>query len=423
MIGEMEARATGWTAPERPEWVARLNEEGKHLDIAGIVPLDAESLIATAMRNTGLSDFGADDWREPFHVLVKSIDEEAELTLMGRILTRSDLLMHLEGRLRVEETFRLHPEIEDEEIRETIMITGSGRSGTSLLQNLLMNDPDNATPRYWEALFPAPPPEKATFHSDPRIQKAHARMTMWDRVVPSMRTVHEWDGHLPTELIQIETMAFQNTGWLDLYGFAPSFHAYMAGKSMVPSLLYARRVLKLLQWKNPNKRWVLKDPDAQRYLPDLLEAFPEARLVWAHRDPLKSVASGVNMVGTFCHLRSDRPLSPDFITKVTDPHHMAQLFDIIIGMMDDGTIAADQVFHIQYLDFIADPVDAIATLYEQMGMALSDTARANMAKYMDDNRKQNRARHIYDAGSDERQRSERALFANYQQRFGVENEM
>src|SRR5690606_27622221 len=149
---------------------------------------------------------------------------------------------------------------------------GSGRSGTSILQNLLMNDKGNATPRHWEALFPVPPPEAATFDSDPRIARAHQRMTMWDRVSPPMRAIHEWDGHLPTELIHIETMAFQNTGFLDLYGYSPSFHAFMAGKSMVPSLDYARRVLKLLQWKHPNERWVLKDPDALRYLPDLLTA-------------------------------------------------------------------------------------------------------------------------------------------------------
>lgn len=420
---QQDSRVSQWTPPARPDWVARVNDEGKHLDIAGIVPLDPDSLIATAIRNSGLSDFGSEDWRAPFEALVRSIDTEGDLTLMGRILTRSDLLMNLEGRLSVEDTYKRHPEIENEVIKSPLIIIGSGRSGTSILQNLLMNDTDNGVPRHWEALFPSPPPEAATFDTDPRIAKAHNRMTMWDRISPPMRAIHEWDGHLPTELIHIETMAFQNSGFLDMYGYCPSFHAFMDGKSMVPSLEYSKRVLKLLQWKNPKKRWVLKDPDALRYLPDLLTAFPDAKLVWIHRDPLKSLASGVNLVGTLFALRSDRPLSPDFITKVTDPDHMAQLFELVMDYMDDGTIKPSNLVHLQYLDFIRDPVAVIARLYDDLGLALPDAARDAMANYMAENRKQKREKHVYDEGDPERRNAERKLFANYQARFGIENEM
>src|SRR5262245_40682392 len=79
-----------WKPPERPDWVQRINEEGAHMDIEEIVPLDEESLLASAMRNTGLSDFGADGWREPFSVFIKALEEEAALNLMGRIRTRQD---------------------------------------------------------------------------------------------------------------------------------------------------------------------------------------------------------------------------------------------------------------------------------------------------------------------------------------------
>lgn len=130
-------RIKRWQAPPRPDWVKRINEEGRHLDLRAVVPLDAESLISHAIRNTALTDFGDDGWREPFEVLVKSFDEEADLTLMGRLMTRSDLLMHLEGRLRIEDAYKRHPEIEDQALSPPILIVGSGRSGTSMLQNLL----------------------------------------------------------------------------------------------------------------------------------------------------------------------------------------------------------------------------------------------------------------------------------------------
>src|SRR5579863_2189370 len=99
MDNEFSQRRSEWQPPSRPGWVARINEEGPHMDIKGIIPLDAESLINTAMRNTGLDYFGEDDWYEPFKLLVKGFDAESELNLMGRIMTRSDMLMFLQARL------------------------------------------------------------------------------------------------------------------------------------------------------------------------------------------------------------------------------------------------------------------------------------------------------------------------------------
>src|SRR5262245_18819361 len=126
-----------WTPPERPEWVQRINDEGAHMDIEAVVPLDEESLLASAMRNTGLKDFGAEDWREPFGVFIEALKEEAALNLLGRIRTRQDFLQFLEARLQIEQTYKEHPEIDDEEIRQPIIIIGQGRSGTTLLHKLL----------------------------------------------------------------------------------------------------------------------------------------------------------------------------------------------------------------------------------------------------------------------------------------------
>src|SRR5271163_878440 len=103
-----------WQPPERPEWVRRINEEGYCMDIEGVVPLDEDSLLNSAIQATGLSDFGADDWREPFGVFVKALNEEAQLNLMGRIWTRSEVLQLLKARLQIEDTYKRHPEIAEQ---------------------------------------------------------------------------------------------------------------------------------------------------------------------------------------------------------------------------------------------------------------------------------------------------------------------
>ena len=108
-MSELDRKAI-WQPPPRPDWVTRINAEGNCMDIRGVVPLDENSLLDTAMRNTGLSNFGSEEWREPFKVFVKSLDEEAELNLMGRLMGRSDVLMFLEARLQIEEAYQRHPD-------------------------------------------------------------------------------------------------------------------------------------------------------------------------------------------------------------------------------------------------------------------------------------------------------------------------
>jgi Sulfotransferase family len=304
-----------------------------------------------------------------------------------------------------------------------MMIVGSGRSGTSALQNLLSFDPDSGTPKHWEALFPCPPPEAATYHTDPRIAVADKRMTQWNRVTPEMESIHEWGGDMPTELIQIEALSFQAGGWLIFCGFTPSYDAYMAKRSAVPGLLYAKRVLKLLQWRNPRRRWLLKSPDSMRYLPAVFEVLPDMRLIWIHRDPLKSVSSMVSLVGTILWLRSDRGLDERAIAQLTNPAGMAGLFNMVIDQIESGRVPKSQVHNIQYLDFIEDPMRCVRALYREMGIELTAAAADAMSKYLEEHPREARPPHVYSTGDASMQSEERRLFARYQDFFQTKNEV
>ena len=423
MTEDSNYRVAQWKAPERPEWVRRVNEEGQCLDINSIVPLDAESLMSAARKNTGLTDFGDDGWYEPFTVFVKSLDEEAELTLIGRIMTRSDLLMYLEARLRIEDTVKRHPEIDEQELAPPLLIIGSGRSGTSAMQNLLSFDPDNGTPKHWEALFPCPPPEAATYQTDPRVTLGDQRMTQWNRVTPELESIHEFGGDMPTELIQIEAIRFQAAGWLIWCGFTPSYDAYMVGRSAVPGLAYAKKVLKLLQWKNPRRRWLLKSPDAMRYLPDVIQVFPNIQLIWMHRDPLKTVSSVVSLVGTILWLRSDRKMDSRAIAQLTNPAGLAGLFNMVMDQIEQGKVPASQLRNVQYGDFVDNPLRTVESLYREMGVPLSERARQAMSVYLQAHPREARPQHRYSVGNAERQAEERNLFDRYQSYFNVPTEL
>jgi Sulfotransferase family len=411
----MASRRDNWQPPARPEWAARINAEGAGLDLVGVVPLDPDSLIAAATRNTGLADFGAEDWREPFERFCAALDAEAELNLMGRILTRTDLLMFLEARLRVEDLYRRHPEIEAQEIAAPIWILGQGRTGTSMLQTLMALPPENRTLSICEALFPV--------DSAAHFAEADHRISMWNRVTPEVATIHDFAGHEAIETIMIEALSFQQPAWLNLLGLTPGYTHWIASeRGMRPALAYGKRVLKAIQWQNPGRQWVLKSPDAIRYIPEVLAIYPDVRFVWAHRDPVVTLSSAVNMIGTLTWVRSDRKLGEGIFDAITDPAAAAGSLTQPIAWIEDGTIPPGQLVHVQYDDLVADPLAAVAGIYRDLGLAFSADARDAIGAHLTAHPRGSRKPHRYAIGEEKRIAGEREAFARYEAYFKVPRE-
>ena len=408
--------------PAHPEWVKRINEEGDCMDIRGVVPLDEKSLLETAMRSTGLSNFGSDEWREAFQVFVKAIDTEGHLNLLGRLRTRSDILLLLEARLQIEEAYRLHPEIEDEQIVQPIIVVGQGRSGTSFLINVLAANPDNGALLQWEIMFPCPPPETATYRTDPRIAKAQNLISQWYRVTPAMDSVHEFEATLPQEDVHLISLSFMAPQWLGLYGQAPSYHAWVMKQDITPALHYHQRVLKLLQWKNPRQRWVLKNIAFLDQMGLLLRIYPDACFVWPHRDPVRAAASMGSSIAIAMSDRSDYPIPGSDYEFVTDPQHVAQRLNAVIDQLDAGVVPPKQIFHMHYRDLIDNTLQQIDAMYSHFGIALSDTGRRAMAQYLDDHPRDARPPHRFSLGSDAVVTRAREAFKRYQNYFDVADE-
>ena len=150
-----------WSPQPRPQWVGELNAFGQHLGTpAALVSLDEMSLLDAARAATGLDDFGDDGWREGFAIFLRSLEDEADLHLIGRILARNEIVRALVNRLDVHATLERNPDILEEEIAAPVLVVGTGRSGTSLLHELLAQDPAHRVARTWELLHPCPPPER-----------------------------------------------------------------------------------------------------------------------------------------------------------------------------------------------------------------------------------------------------------------------
>lgn len=408
-----------WTPPPRPDWLKQVNNEGACTDIIDLVPLDAEEMIATACRSEGLSDFGEDYWREPFAVLIKSLNEQAELNLFGRLHLRDELLRALKVRLQIEATYAKHPEIADEVVDSPVIITGLARSGTSILFEILAQDARFKPLLSWEILIPCPPPEAASYDSDPRIERAEALIDRFNRVAPSFKTMHELGARIPNECAGTFIYSFMSENHLSRVDI-PDYGAWMA-KHADWSVVYRyyHRLLKLLQWKNPRQHWLLKAPPHLWHLEHLFATFPDARVVQTHRDPMRCNASGASLVGTLRWMWSDKPFNPASFEKMLRPEATAAGLEHVISQLEAGDIPRGRMFDSLYADLMERPLETIRNLYQRMGLAFNHETEQRIQHFLEQKPQGKFGAHQYDTIDDPQAR---ACYQRYQTYYGVNNE-
>lgn len=418
-------RREEWIPPPRPEWAEQVNELGRLMNIGSVVPLDEESLLAEARRNTGLKDFGDDGWSLHFRALLRAIENEAELNLVGRLLTRSDLLVYLEARLRVIDTYARYPEIEREEIREPVFILGFGRSGTTILHEVLSQDPQFRSVRRWEAMYPCPPPEAASYATDPRIAQAQRLVDIVHAIAPEWKAMHAWGGELPVEDIEFTYGAFFSEVWGTAFQI-PSYERYFQQQDPAYHFAWHKKILKLLQWKYKKSHWLLKNPTHMPRIPQLLAAYPDAKIIFPHRDPITSTDSVVNVLGAIYRWRSDKALSLDSGDDWMAADSRVRIWDDVIAMMESGTLRKGSYTNVLYADFIRDPAGTLTRAYADLGLVMKPAALKKMTDYMalrSQGSHGNSSRYQRTAAGDPRALQEREKYARYQAYFKVPDEM
>lgn len=401
----------------------RLNALGRNLgdDGKSLVPLDEATVLAAARAATGFDDFGDDWFRTPLARLLAALESEARLTLLGRLFARSEIQRILQNRLRVEDWIRTHPEVLCERVEAPIFVTGLGRSGTTLLHELLMQDPANRVPLLWETFFSIPPPQPASHRSDPRALAADLEITLMDAAVPAMTGMHENAGDLPTECIflfahQLATDMF--TGEFHV----PSYTLWLHGQDLAPLYAYHRRLLQLLQSRHRGEQWVLKAPSHLAQLPALFREYPDARVVITHRDPLRVIGSLCNLMAALHWMRSDH-VDYDAIVRAMS-FGFPFLCERVMKQRDAGEVPEDRIVDVLYGDLVREPIATLDALYRRLGRSLSAEAEANVRAFLEERRFASRGGHEYGFESTGLDRdAERAKYAAYLERYGIPAEV
>ena len=403
----------------RPAWVEELNQMGLHVGgPARLVDLDVTGLLDTARAATHLDDFGGDGFLAPLRLLVADLDAHADLHLVGRLLVRTELLRCPVNRLRLTDLRRRHPEIDTEPIVAPVFVTGTGRSGTSILHEMLAQDPRHRAPRSWEMLYPCP---LSDADDDERRRRAmgHADMVFWEQVTPEYRTMHENGGEVPQECIFVTAHDFASDFWGGQY-WVPRYSAWLAGADLIPAYTFHRRFLQVLQWQRPTAPWVLKAPSHLAALPALFAVYPDARVVITHRDPVKVLGSLGSLIGTLEWMRSDS-VHPERMRAVV--YGFAMLLGHVTALRDSGALPADQIVDVRYCDLMDAPWETMRHTYMQLGLPYTREAEDRMRAYLAAKPKDRHGTHRYDLADIGIDVTEvRELYRSYQARYDVASE-
>lgn len=344
----------------------------------GLMRLDAERLIERACRMTGLADYGGDSFREPLRILLRSLETDADLNFIGRICVRSDLLRMLCNRLHLVDDLKRHPEIQNEVIRRPLFITGLPRTGSTFLHALLAQDPAARSPRVWEVMHPSPPPQSATYGSDPRIRKTEKELWWIDILMPDFNTVHLIEARLPQECIAITGLSFISYVFDSMY-YVYSYRAWLDKADKRPSYEWHRKFLQHLQWRCPGSHWVLKAPSHLVSLDALLQVYPDAGIIMTHRDPLKVLPSCASfsevLRGAFRDCQDRVRLGSEVKWRWEGAAASA------IRFREEHPALREQFCDVGYTDLVRDPLATVRRIYDHYGMRLTSEAEEAMRRF------------------------------------------
>ena len=273
----------------------------------------------------------------------------------------------------------------------------------------------------WEVDRPCPPPETATYETDPRIAEVEATLENVELVLPGFRAMHPMAAELPQECVRITASDFRSMIFATQYRI-PSYTEWLVHEAdMGMAYRWHRIFLEHLQSHHRGDRWVLKSPGHLWCLDALLGEYPNAFLVQTHRDPLRIIASLGSLVARLRMLASDDTSIPEAAADWADD--VLDGLDRSVTARESGTVDKDRVVDVQFGVFMADPFATIHAIYERLGLELTPEAEQRMRAFLAANPADKYGKHTYtfsETGLDEGALRERAR--RYQDYFDVPSE-
>jgi hypothetical protein len=349
-----------------------------------------EPLLKAARSSAGLDDFGDDRFREGLQVLCEMLDTTAGLSASGRRSNWKRLVRLLATRLRVQDAFKRHPEIQESQIRRPMFLTGLPRSGTSATFNLLGKDPAARPLLLWEGTFPDPLEGLEPGQPDPRHLAMRAHFSASREKNPEFTKIHFADADTPEECVIPMAITFENVH-NGIEVLMEPYRSFFLDLDFHPQYAYYRELLKMLDWQRPGQRWLLKSPAHLWAMDVLVELFPDCCIVLTHRDPVEAVASYASMMETLLRTNGCTP-QPDLGERV---------LDFTATSLERGYAVRDssdpkRFIDVRFDDFIVDSMSSIRRIYDHFELELNEAVEQAMEEHVRANPRGKHGAHEYD---------------------------
>jgi len=394
---------------------------GRKLGVFGPPRLDKDALLEEAAAATGLNDFGDRWFEKPFEVLLDSVKHEAQLNAAGEFSATKMFHHVLRDRLYTQMWFGRHPEILARPLKNPVVIVGPMRSGTTRLHRLLAADQRFAHLRSFETISPVPRPE---FEQVLAGEAEDFRPTLAARILkvarpanPRTLSIHPTGAYEPEEELGLVAASMYGMKWEAQWN-VPSYAEWCHEESAIPAYRHMANLLRLIGWSQQEsslRPWILKTPQHMLDLPALLEVFPDARLIFTHRDPKQVVGSAASLAWNQTIIYSDHndpaQTGRDWLGKT------ATMIARMRAARD--AIPRERMIDVQYEDMETDWRGTMERVYRFLDLEM-EPAVAGMEDYLDRSARLKRHPHRYslaEFGLREDEVNER--FADYTETFGI----
>lgn len=381
-------------------------------------PLEPDRLIHLAHRRTGLRDFGETAFIGPLARLLHACSTEAKLSVVGRSATHWDVIRFLSNLLLIQDAAAHDPKLAGTPIVKPVFITGLPRSGTTFLHRLMLLDEQNRAPAVWETIAPSP----ADGSKPARIRRVARQLRTFERLAPEFRSLHPLEATSPQECSEITAHVFRSLRFDTTYHI-PSYRTWLDADIAhhLPAYRFHKRFLQFLQHQDAStSRWVLKCPEHLFALQVIRAVYPDARLVFVHRDPVKVLLSQAHLTEV---LR--RPFTRSLNPLSLGPLESRRWLDGTRRMMAAADDAGFEqpICHVHHIDLISDPVSTVENVYRHFSLPFDPRMAAAIEGYVAARPRGGYGAHSYrfeDHGLHEKQERER--FRPYMVHFGVSAE-
>jgi hypothetical protein len=351
--------------------------------------LVVDDMIAEACRETGFQQFGGESFREGLEILAADVNRDTERAPPFIARFRGDLVRALSTRLKVIDYLDKHPNLLDRPVERPVFVLGMPRTGTTMLSNLLATDPARRSPLTWEIDEPVPPATSATLRNDPR---ALARLEAERQMLaarPEMGKYYRFSAIYPNECVFIHAHEFKTLMW-ESRGKLPGYSEFILSTDATSAYEYEKRYLQLLQSEAPGI-WNLKMPSHSLFIPALLRVFPDARLIWTHRDPFAATGSLCSLI-SLGHRGYVGRVDHSWIAA-NYPKQIAAHANRAMDARE--AIGHDRIIDVHYGDMMRDPIGTLRHVYVQLGDEFTAEAEAGMQEWLDANPQDKFGRHEY----------------------------